>query len=228
MSDSKLLLEWFGSRRESKVMGQLTAHSLKIIDTVTELDRSVHWMSLGEQKAANEAIERLMISEREADNFEEMVNEELSKGGIGAGERGDLLRLVRMMDNIADHTKEAGMNIRLFMDLDLEVPPCIWETIKGMTSLLIMSCRHMRRALEKLGVSPEGALSSRMMVEQCERDLDELFYNTKRILMGQDISFREVFIVREVLHAIENASDYAKDTTDMLHIIVTAEIHQAR
>ena len=113
------MTDWFGKRRESVIAKGIRDHAEKVGDTVSELNRAFGAMANNDHIKALEALKRMDFSEKEADNIEERMSEELSKGDMDPKEREDLMRLVRRMDYIADWSKEAGMNLQLILEANV-------------------------------------------------------------------------------------------------------------
>ncbi len=222
------LLEWFGKRRESVVIRGMREHVRAVEDTVSELNKAVTSLCGEDQEKAKEAIGRLLLAEKEADNLEESINTELSKGDMEAKEREDLLRLIRRMDYIADWAKESAMNLQLILEANVRVPTRLWSRYCEMTKVLDMAAKELHASIDNLGVSEDKAQRHSREVERLEHVLDDLYFSTKKEILFSDIDPRAVFLLRDMLHGIENSADSCKDVADIIHILLTSEAHKAR
>jgi predicted phosphate transport protein (TIGR00153 family) len=221
-------MEWFGKRRESVVMSGIRDHVRAVGDSVSELNKAVAALCDAENEKAMEALNRMLLSEKEADNIEERISEELSKGDMEAKEREDLMRMVRRMDYIADWSKESGMNLQLILEAGVKVPCKLWSYYHEMTIELEKATKELRASIENLGVDLEKASKHSREVERLEHVLDELYFVTKKEILFSDIDPRAVFLLRDMLHGIENSADSCKDVADIIHILLTSEAHKAR
>jgi predicted phosphate transport protein (TIGR00153 family) len=221
-------MEWFGKRRESVVMSGIRDHVRAVGDSVSELNKAVAALCDAENQKAMEALNRMLLSEKEADNIEERISEELSKGDMEAKEREDLMRMVRRMDYIADWSKEAGMNLQLILEAGVKVPCNLWSHYHEMTIELEKATKELRASIENLGVNHELANKHSREVERLEHVLDEMYFVTKKEILFSDIDPRAVFLLRDMLHGIENSADSCKDVADIIHILLTSEAHKAR
>lgn len=228
MSERKSLLEWFGIRRESVVMNGIRDHVRAVGDAVSELNKAVTALCGADRPKASEAIGRMLLSEKEADNIEERISEELSKGDMEPKEREDLLRLVRRMDYIADWSKEAGMNLQLILEAEVKVPVELWSHYHEMTIELEKAAKELRASIENLGVNHEMANKHSREVERLEHVLDEMYFTTKKAILFSDIDPRAVFLLRDMLHGIENSADSCKDVADIIHILLISDTHKMR
>jgi len=226
LSDGKSLMDWFRKRRESVVMRQLRSHALKVFDTISELDRAISSIIQGAPNMASGAIQRVLLSEKAADNLEESISEELSKGDLSSRQRGDLLHLVRRMDHGADWAKEAAMNLSLIIEANVMVPATLWSGYQEMSVKLKDLAYHLKGAVENLGKDQDAVLANWRRVEELEHILDEQYFRTKKEILLSEMDARAIFLMRDLLHGMENSADSCKDAADTIHIFVTAEMYR--
>ena len=227
-SEKISLMEWFGKRRESGVMSSLRSHAQAIADTTTELNRTVAGLCKEDKNAALDAIKRVQLSEKEADRLEEAITEELSKGDLESKEREDLMHLVRRMDYVADWAKEAGMNLQLVIDANVEVPITLWNRYCQMSMELEKAAKQLKASIDSLGVDEEAVIRNTRLVEVQEHILDELYFSTKKEIFFANIDPKAIYLMRDILHGIENSADKCKDAADMIHIILISQKRKAK
>jgi predicted phosphate transport protein (TIGR00153 family) len=221
------LLDWFGKRRESVVTKGMRDHAQKVGDTLSELNRAMNAMTLNERDRAMDAIRRLLLSEKEADNIEDMMTGELSKGDLEARQREDLMHLVRRLDYVADWAKEAGMNLQLILEANVEVPVSLWRKYLAMTQELERAGKELKASIDALGLNSEEVLKHERNVDVLEHILDEMYFSTKKEIFFAQMDVRAIYIMRDLLHSIENSADKCKDAADILHILViSSEMRQ--
>lgn len=228
MSEGRSLLDWFGKRRESVVMRDIRQHALRVGDTVAELNNGITAIAEGDKEGALDAIRRLLISEKEADVLEVSITEELSKGDLESREREDLLHLIRRMDYVADWAKEAALNFQLILESNVEVPKHLWESYKLMTQELLKATREMKISIDNLGMGEQAVINHEREVEESEHRLDDMYFATKKDILFAQMDPRAIFLMRDMLHGIENSADSCKDAADIIHIIVTSQLHRGR
>jgi predicted phosphate transport protein (TIGR00153 family) len=219
-------MDWFGKRRESLVMKQLRNHALKVYDTISELNIAIESISDEDPKMALDAIKRVLLSEKAADNLEESISEEVSKGDLTSRQREDLLHMVRRMDYGADWAKEAAMNLNLIVEAEVIVPKSLWIHYLDMTGMLKEAAFHLKEAVESLGKDESSVLDHWRHVEKFEHELDDKYFQTKKEILVAEMDARAIFLMRDILHGMENSADSCKDAADTIHIFVTAEMYQ--
>ena len=186
-------------------------------------------MVKGDETSALDAIKRLILSEKEADQTEEMISEELSKGDMEPKEREDLMHLIRRMDYVADWAKEAGMNLQLIIEAKIKIPSQVWMRYAEMTAELEKATKSLRMSIDALGVDMDAVISYERSVKVSEHMLDDMYFNLKKeIFTSRDLDPRALYLLRDLLHGIENSADKCEDSADILHILVISQKHKAQ
>jgi predicted phosphate transport protein (TIGR00153 family) len=228
LSERKSILEWFGMRRESMVMNGMRSHAIAVGDAVSELNKAVNALCGADNEVAMDALQRLLLAEKEADNLEDSINAELSKGDMEPREREDFLRLIRRMDFVADWAKESAMNLQLLLEAEVRVPCELWTHYAEMTGELEKATKALLNSIENLGVNNTKANQYSREVERLEHVLDDLYFTTKKAILFSDTDPKAVFLLRDMLHGIENSADSCKDVADIIHILITSDVHKVR
>jgi uncharacterized protein Yka (UPF0111/DUF47 family) len=78
-------------------------------------------------------------------------------------------------------------------------------------------------------VDAEAVIRYERGVEESEHMLDEMYFSTKKeIFLASELDPRAIYLMRDLLHGIENSADSCKDAADILHILVISQRHKAR
>lgn len=222
MSEEKYAL-WFAKRRESKVLDGAKEHILKVVDTCEELEKTILATIEKDNEKAFQAIARLDINEKAADSIEVSLNEDLAIGQLPSKDREDLMHLVKRMDQIADFTKDASRNIQVVIEAGIEVPDKVWKYFSVLASNGLRGAKEVKLCLDFLGEDDEQFFIHHKNVHAIEHDNDDLYFKIKKELVTSlTLSPRVMFIMRDIIHAIENATDNCKAAADLMHIILTA------
>ena len=227
MNDRKSLLEWFGVRRESMIMTGIRSHTIAVGDAATELNKAVSALCSNDAEEAMDAIKRLLIAEDEADSLEASISADLTRGDLGPREREDLLRLVRRIDYISDWAKEAALNLQLILEADVKVSCDLWSRYAKMTDALVKSTKALLNSIENLGVNNDKATQCSREVERQEHVIDDLYFSTKKAILFSDTDSKAVFLLRDMLHGIENSADSCKDVADMIYILIISDVRRS-
>jgi predicted phosphate transport protein (TIGR00153 family) len=214
---------WFSRRRESNVMDGVKQHILKVLDTCEEMEKAIASVLQKDETNARQAIQRLYKDEKAADNIEIGLNESLAKGDLDPKEREDLMHLVKRVDHIADWAKSATRNIEIIIDAKIEVPEKIWKGIQNLGHRVVEGARETKQAMDYLGQDTEKFMVHHANVDRIEHEIDDFYFAVKKELMSSmSLDPRVMFVMRDIIHGLENAADNCKEAVDLMHIIQTA------
>ncbi|MCK4445060.1 MAG: DUF47 family protein [Thermoplasmata archaeon] len=218
----KALLGWFSRRRESVIASKTLDHALKVADTCVELDKAVGAVVSEDRTGAIDALHRLMLREREADTVERELFSELSRGDLPPKDREDLMRLVRNVDLVADWAKVAGRNLQILVESEIHIPKEVWAGFKEITKNTVDCGRLLVKTVEAFGVDVDEVMKGRSEINNLERVIDDLYYQTKKALVKSTADPRVVILLNDLLAGVENASDFCKVAADILAVLVIA------
>src|SRR3989304_6535940 len=104
--------DWFEKRRRTKGLELAHEQKSKAFDTVPLLHKAMKSFAEGDLKETKKYTENLYTAEEEVDRLRTNVFTELSKGAaLVADYREDLLHLVKRLDTLADHKKDAARGL---------------------------------------------------------------------------------------------------------------------
>jgi len=215
---------WFEKRRRTKALDLAQEQITKAIDTVTLLHQATQSISEGKMKEAMLRIENLFKTEEEVDKLRVEVFKELSKGAaLFADYREDLLHLVKRLDTLADHVKDAARCMEMLGDAELPKELC--ENTVQMTSALVDCAHALQGSIEKLSVAPAEAIEGSEKVEEIEHRIDEDYLKTKKsfVKYGQKMNPGALVIYDDLIEFIEQAADMCADTADYIVILSSRE-----
>src|SRR4030043_463194 len=137
---------WFEKRRRTKGLELAHEQMTKAFDTVTWLNKAMKSFSEGKIPEANRYIQNLFLAEEEVDKLRTDVFTELSKGAaLVADYREDLLHLVKRLDTLADHTKDAARCLEMLGDV--KIPEELCQKTVYMTQILVDTAQALRGAM---------------------------------------------------------------------------------
>jgi predicted phosphate transport protein (TIGR00153 family) len=215
---------WFEKRRRTKALDLAQEQITKALDTVTLLHQAIQILSEGKKKEALQRIENLFKAEEEVDKLRIEVFKELSKGAaLLADYREDLLHLVKRLDTLADHAKDAARCIEMLIDAQLPKDFC--ENTVCMTSKLVDCAHALRGSIEKITVNPSEAIAGAQRVEEIEHEIDEYYLKTKSSFVkhGEHMNCGIMVIFDDLIEFIEQAADMCADTADYIVILSSRE-----
>jgi predicted phosphate transport protein (TIGR00153 family) len=216
--------EWFEKRRRTKGLDIAYEQMIKAVETVALLHRAVKSFSAGNMAVAEQDIENLFKTEEEVDKLRTEVFRELSKGAaLIADYREDLLHLVKRLDTVADHTKDAARCLKMLAEA--QIPNELCEKAVSMTASLEECARALQESIEKISPNPNEALSSAEKVGEIEHQIDEEYLTTKALFIkyGTQINCGSMVIFDDLIEFIEQAADLCADTADYVIVLASRE-----
>jgi len=216
--------DWFEKRRRTKGLELAHEQITKAFDTVTLLHKAMKSFSEGNLKETRKNIENLFTAEEEVDKLRTNVFTELSKGAaLVADYREDLLHLVKRLDTLADHTKDAARCLQMLGDA--KIPEELCQKTLYMTSKLVETAQTLRISIEKISSNPSEAIAEARKVEDIEHDLDQEYLRVKSLFVkyGGDINCGAMVIFDDLVEFIEHAADMCADTADYIVVLSSRE-----
>jgi len=215
---------WFEKRRKTKGLELAHDQITKAFDTVTLLHKATQSFAKGNLEEAEKHIQNLFIAEEEVDRLRTNVFTELSKGAaLVADYREDLLHLVKRLDTLADHTKDAARCLRMLGDT--EIPEELCKKTVFMTGKLVDTASTLRGAIEKITSNPAAAINEANRVETLEHDLDQEYLAAKSLFVkyGDQLNCGAMVIFDDLIEFIEHAADMCADTADYIVVLSSRE-----
>lgn len=214
--------KWFIERRKSKVLDMAYRQITLAIDTVNELEKSIVAAANRDAAEVQKCTDRLFTTETEIDDLRRTVFEELTRGSMPYKDREDIMHLVKRLDVMADHVKDAGRSVRILIKAN--VPKDIWNELVQIGKELVECSSTLRRSLEKLGTDPTEARALAQKIDQTEHQIDEHYLTTKELLLkhGTEVDAATLLILKDLLQSLEETADGCDDTADYIRILTVA------
>jgi predicted phosphate transport protein (TIGR00153 family) len=216
--------DWFEKRRRTKGLELAQEQITKAFDTVTWLHKAMKSFSEKKYKEAQSYVKNLYKVEEEVDKLRTDVFKELSKGAaLVADYREDLLHLVKRLDTLADHTKDAARCLEMLGET--EIPEELGKKTVFMTSKLVETAQTLRCSIEKISTNPTKAIEEAKKVEDLEHDLDTEYLKTKSLFVkyGAEVNCGAMVIFDDLIEFIEHAADMCADTADYIVVLSSRE-----
>jgi len=210
---------WFAKRRKSKVLEMADRQMTLAIDTVVELEKSINAALKADKKEALKSIERLSTSEHEIDELRRTVFEELTRGSMPSKDREDIMHLVKRMDEMADHVKDASRAVALL--LEAKVLTEMWQQFAETSKDLVTCATLLRQAIEKLGTNPPEAMEVAKKIDAVENSADEKYLRSKAMLLkhSSKMEAATILLLKDLIEEMEHVADSCDDTADYVRIL---------
>ena len=215
---------WFEKRRKTKGLELAHEQITKAFDTVTWLNKATKSFSEGKFEETKKYVENLYKAEEEVDKLRTDVFMELSKGAaLVADYREDLLHLVKRLDTLADHTKDAARCLEMLAGA--EIPQELCQKTVFMTEKLVETAQILRVSIEKISSDPADAMEKAKQVGDIEHVLDEEYLRAKSLFVkyGAKVNCGAMVIFDDLIEFIEHAADMCADTADYILVLSSRE-----
>jgi predicted phosphate transport protein (TIGR00153 family) len=212
--------DWFEKRRRTKGLELAHEQITKAFDTVTLLHKATKSFSEGKFDDTKKYILNLYKAEEEVDKLRTDVFTELSKGAaLVADYREDLLHLVKRLDTLADHTKDAARCLQMLGEA--KIPEELCQKTVFMTGKLVEAAQALRGGIEKISQNGAEAITEASKVQAFEHDLDQEYLKAKTLFVkyGQEINCGAMVIFDDLIEFIEHAADMCADTADYIVVL---------
>ena len=216
--------KWFAERRKTKVLELSDRQMTLAIDTVIELEKSINAASKGEAEKARTSFEKLSQIEHEIDELRRVVFEELTRGSLPSKDREDIMHLVKRLDVMADHVKDASRAVVIL--LEAKVAKGLWKQFAETAKDLVACATTLRKSIEKLGTDPPKALELAKKIDEIEARVDERYLKSKALLLkhANKMDAATIVILKDLIEEMEHVADACDDTADYVRILtVTRE-----
>ena len=213
------LLKWFEKRRETKAITIMQQHLATTMSAVEALENAVKASVIGNEEETKALIDRVMSAEKEADRLRRTVMIELAGGELPPTDREDLMHLMKRVDMVADWCRESTrvLNATPMQDVSESLKNAAVQMVEG-----VRECATaLRKSINSMAEKPEEALKAADEVERLEEKVDDIFENSRRLLVKEEgLKIGVAIMMNELFEAIEMAADACEDACDQVRIIV--------
>ena len=220
MSDARQLLDWFSKRKEDSMQEGTRKHGLAVLDAVSEVERAVEAMRAGDIQFTLKCIDRMILSEKEADKLEDRLAEAATAGDLSAQVREDLIRLAKTTDKVANWATKAGIHMQMIIECNIRVPPHVWDAAKLMATELTLAAKLLIKAYENLTVSVSESLRIATAVRDQEKVIDQIYYATVKKLFMSDMDYRGTMLMKGLVESLEESADACKHSAEILTMLL--------
>jgi predicted phosphate transport protein (TIGR00153 family) len=189
------------------------------MDTVADLQRAVVASSKGNIKESESNIQHLSKIEHEIDELRRTIFEEMTQDTMPPQDREDIMHLVKRLDEMADHVKDAARALDLVVRI--EIPKVFWDPLVDMATKLVEVTQTLRRAIEALGTKPAEAKKFAVAVDKIEGRIDERYQEIKEHMIeySNEMTAATVLFLRDLAEEMEHVADSCDDTADYVRIL---------
>jgi predicted phosphate transport protein (TIGR00153 family) len=213
---------WFSERRKFKVLEMADRQMTLAIDTVIELEKAINAALNGNKEKAIASFNKLSSAEHEIDELRRIVFEELTRGSLQPKDREDIMHLVKRLDEMADHVKDASRAVILL--LETQVPKEMWKQFAETAKDLVVCAKTLLKAIENLGTDPVKAMELAKQIDEIEGQVDEKYLKSKELLLkySNETGAATILLLKDLIEEMEHVADACDDTADYVRILTVS------
>ena len=191
----------------------------KAISTVTELREIMVSFSKGKISEVEESINELSLNEAEIDDIRRAVLSKLAKQDLPSQYRQNLIHIVKCLDVLADHVKDAARNVKVLINTKL--PKEIFEINIKIVETLVEAAVFLSTAIEMLGINHPQAIEFSKKVDEKESIVDEYYLKEKALFLKYDreLGIATLLVLKDLLECLEKIADTLADTADYIRVL---------
>ncbi|MBD1427811.1 DUF47 domain-containing protein [Sphingobacterium arenae] len=184
-----------------------------LIEMAKALQESVYTTDLTKRAALNKKIEDL---EHKGDDITHQIHLELGKNFITPFDREDIHSLASSLDDVADFIQGASNRMELYK---VETPS---QAMKEIADLILEATDHVAKALNELRdlKNIRNITDSCVRINSVENKADYIFDRAVSELFEYEKDAITLIKTKEVLSAMEDATDKCEDVANVLESIL--------
>lgn len=204
------MISWF-IPREAKFFEMFRNSADIMVEGAKELVAMIDDINHIEDRA-----KKIKLIEQQADQSTHTTIEALHATFITPLDRDDMYRLVGKMDDIMDYIDAASQRFHLY-DIKTVTPE-----IRQLGNIIFQSAEKVREAVAGL----ENMKNSETIIQSCkeisvlENEADHVMRLGMSKLFRDDIGFKDLIKLKEVLELLESVTDRCKDVANIVEGIV--------
>ena len=201
--------EWFGERREEKVLEMFKKEFDLGTKSIEELVAMV--------KKGGRKFDRIKMFEKEADEIRRGIMEQLAKGDLASQDKEDLMRLAKETDSINDWIYTASKNLSAIGKLRDSEKKLLEEMCGNDEDAIVKLDECMDKIISG---EKESAMELAHKVERIEEAVDDQYYNSKKVLLKENRPGAEAILMYSLFQSVENIADACENTADQIRLIL--------
>jgi len=213
---------WISRRREEEILRLEKKHLTHILEVAKSARSLVEELAHGDPGRVEDAYRRVKEAERAADRVKDEIIEQLSAGLFHPIDREELLRMVLVSDDIADHLNAGSRRLLLFTRAGGRVPGPVLESLREITGIAVEAVEKLIEAVEHLRRDPQRAVTLAGEVERLEEKADEARSRGEEEVIAwcdREAGPGSCIALYNALESLETATDKCEDAGDVVRSI---------
>jgi len=216
---AKKSFAWFEDRHRIEVMNLAAKQIEKSLGTVVLLKEAIGLVLQKNLEKAKASVEKLFEEEEKVDELRRSVFRKMTNIAISLEFREDFMHLVKRLDVMADHVKDAARCVALLFER--EVPEELWKAYLAMAENAVRSSDALRDSIEQLSSNVDAAVQRAKEIEKYESQIDKQHFEIRGSFprYADQIDQSTLLLLNDLAGYIEEASDVCADTADYISML---------
>ncbi|WP_121967145.1 DUF47 domain-containing protein [Myroides sp. N17-2] len=166
-------------------------------------------------KERDQLLKNVEVLKQEIEAIAQTTRVELGKNFITPFDREDIHKLITAVDDIADHLSDAASRMRLYQ-IDK-----VTKALRKLTEANVEACNEVAKGLLILKDNKnfEALAEISKNISRLERKADKVFDKAVADIFENESNAIEIIKYKEVMMALETATDSCKDVANVLETI---------
>lgn len=205
-----------GKRREKRRVEELLEEHLgSVEECLRALVTMIGYYLEGDERFKEESL-KVHTTEGKADDLRRKVEAEIHAGALMPIYRGDYLKMVDIIDKIADKAESVADLLTLTSP---SIPQNIKEDIRAIGEALITPFEHLKETFRWLKEDMSRVHDEARMVDKEEGKIDHLEWQlVKKIYRTEELELAAKNLLRELVCRIADISDWIQDASDAIEL----------
>ena len=190
---------------------------------VVEISRKIYQLIVAfvenDKDSAQELFNKIKTHQNNVDMARRNVSRELAEIGAILMSREDFLRFTDLTSDVADYCEGIGFRLLQIMEREWKVPTQIKTDLVKLSDAVFETVSKLRETAMTLNYGTSKALEKAREVDAAERKVDDVYRQLEVDIIDSKMDRPPMFLLWTVVQNLENASDKAKDASDVARIL---------
>jgi predicted phosphate transport protein (TIGR00153 family) len=203
-------------------------HSVKVKDICQSGEEAINSIIRSPGESINPVISRMFLLERAADNLQDRLSLDITRGFFPTYIRQNLFRFLKHYDQTANYIKTGANDLNLMLRLKINLPEKISHLYSELLSINCQSANIINEMIQKLGIDDNLIITGCTRVGELEKIADQAYFKIKEyaLNLGKSSTFSVMYLTLDVGRSLEMASDKATLAANYLCVIVKTSLSE--
>jgi len=191
-------------------------HFINAADNLVDTAQWFKKLVTAAENGREEFVNQIRASEKKGDQITHQIYEELNKTFITPFDRDDIHKLANSIDNVLDQIHSASQKIQRYQ------PRLPVDSFIAFADLILQGAFEIQNAMKELNNlrDQKEIMQACVKINEMENMADEVFDAFISRLFREEKDAVELIKQKEIISALEKATDAAEDVSDLLKSIL--------